>query len=94
MALGRSLRLYLAALSQQRHVSLGLEPYYYGQWTYAGGQMFWVPQEPWGWILGSGIYIDDVNAVFRAEVGKYAVVVSVIMVIILFLFATSIDFRE
>jgi hypothetical protein len=28
----------------------GWSPYYYGQWSYAGGQMFWVPQEPWGWV--------------------------------------------
>jgi hypothetical protein len=28
----------------------GWRPYYYGQWSYAGGQMFWVPQEPWGWV--------------------------------------------
>ncbi len=28
----------------------GWSPYYAGRWSYAGGQMFWVPQEPWGWI--------------------------------------------
>ena len=28
----------------------GWSPYFYGQWSYAGGQMFWVPQEPWGWV--------------------------------------------
>jgi hypothetical protein len=28
----------------------GWQPYYYGQWAYAGGRMFWVPQEPWGWV--------------------------------------------
>ncbi|HSQ79209.1 MAG TPA: DUF6600 domain-containing protein, partial [Candidatus Bathyarchaeia archaeon] len=28
----------------------GWSPYYYGSWSYAGGQLFWVPQEPWGWI--------------------------------------------
>jgi len=26
------------------------QPYYYGQWTLSNGQMFWVPQEPWGWV--------------------------------------------
>jgi hypothetical protein len=25
-------------------------PYTYGQWTEMNGQMFWVPQEPWGWV--------------------------------------------
>jgi hypothetical protein len=25
-------------------------PYFYGQWVGMGGQMFWVPAEPWGWV--------------------------------------------
>lgn len=25
-------------------------PYYYGNWTYINGQLFWVPAEPWGWV--------------------------------------------
>lgn len=25
-------------------------PYVYGQWSYLNGSLFWVPQEPWGWI--------------------------------------------
>lgn len=25
-------------------------PYYYGNWTYLNGQLFWVPSEPWGWV--------------------------------------------
>ena len=25
-------------------------PYFHGQWAKVGGQMFWVPDEPWGWI--------------------------------------------
>lgn len=25
-------------------------PYYYGNWTYLHGQLFWVPAEPWGWV--------------------------------------------
>jgi len=25
-------------------------PYYYGRWTYLSGQLFWVPEEPWGWV--------------------------------------------
>jgi hypothetical protein len=28
----------------------GWSPYYAGRWSYAGGQMFWVPDEPWGWV--------------------------------------------
>ncbi len=25
-------------------------PYYYGSWREASGQLFWVPEEPWGWV--------------------------------------------
>jgi hypothetical protein len=28
----------------------GWQPYFYGQWAMAGGQMYWVPEEPWGWV--------------------------------------------
>jgi methyl-accepting chemotaxis protein len=38
---------------------------------------------PWGWIIGSGIYIDDVQAVFMKEAAKYIVVTAVIVGIIL-----------
>ena len=33
---------------------------------------------PWGWIVGSGIYIDDVNAIFKEQVIKNGVVTSVL----------------
>ena len=26
---------------------------------------------PWGWVIGSGIYLDDVNRIFRAEAQKF-----------------------
>ncbi|HBI14175.1 MAG TPA: chemotaxis protein [Desulfobulbaceae bacterium] len=39
--------------------------------------------EPWGWIIGSGIYLDDVQSVFRAEAIKYAAVTAVIIAVIL-----------
>lgn len=26
------------------------QPYYYGRWSVYNGQMFWVPDEPWGWV--------------------------------------------
>ena len=28
----------------------GWQPYIYGQWTNVNGQLFWVPEEPWGWV--------------------------------------------
>ncbi|MBM3312082.1 MAG: FecR domain-containing protein, partial [Candidatus Aminicenantes bacterium] len=33
-----------------RYPSGSWVPYYHGQWTRVGGQMFWVPNEPWGWV--------------------------------------------
>jgi len=34
---------------------------------------------PWGWVIGSGIYLDDVDAAFRAEVKKSAVLLASII---------------
>lgn len=25
-------------------------PYFYGRWVNIGGSLFWIPQEPWGWV--------------------------------------------
>ncbi len=30
--------------------------------------------EPWGWVIGSGIYIDDVNAIFLKAAGRDALI--------------------
>ena len=38
---------------------------------------------PWGWVIGSGIYIDDVDAAFYKESAKYMVVTAVIVALIL-----------
>ena len=35
--------------------------------------------EPWGWVIGSGIYIDDVNSRFWTLAGEFGVVVLVLM---------------
>ncbi len=40
--------------------------------------------DPWGWIIGSGIYIDDVNALFKREAAKY-ITISLIAGIVIFL---------
>ena len=39
--------------------------------------------EPWGWVVGSGIYIDDVNAVIWQKLGKLLPCVVLIMALIL-----------
>ncbi len=38
---------------------------------------------PWGWVIGSGIYIDDVDAAFYKEALKYSAVAAVIIALIL-----------
>ncbi|MFA7059405.1 MAG: methyl-accepting chemotaxis protein [Pedobacter sp.] len=43
--------------------------------------------EPWGWIIGSGIYIDDVNAAFWQK-ARYLIVMMVIFAVIIAIVAT------
>jgi len=43
--------------------------------------------EPWGWVVGSGIYVDDVAANFRSQVQKQLVVVGAILLAMGFLSA-------
>ncbi|WMJ02782.1 methyl-accepting chemotaxis protein [Pseudomonas chlororaphis subsp. aurantiaca] len=49
--------------------------------------------QPWGWIIGSGVYIDDVQAEFRSQVVKASVVgiaIALIMALLVLLIARSI----
>ncbi len=35
-------------------------PYYYGKWRELNGQLFWVPEEPWGWVpYHLGVWVWD-----------------------------------
>lgn len=37
-------------------------PYYYGKWREINGHLFWVPEEPWGWVpYHLGVWIWDKN---------------------------------
>jgi methyl-accepting chemotaxis protein len=38
---------------------------------------------PWGWIIGTGIYLDDVDAVFRQNAMTYALVCLAVFVVVL-----------
>ncbi len=38
---------------------------------------------PWGWIIGTGIYIDDVDAVFRQDAMMFALVGLAVFVLVL-----------
>ncbi len=43
--------------------------------------------EPWGWALGTGVYVDDINAIFWQEVLDLVIVGAVLlMIIVLFWF--------
>ncbi|NWE41261.1 methyl-accepting chemotaxis protein [Pseudomonas yamanorum] len=49
--------------------------------------------EPWGWIIGSGVYVDDVQGEFQGQVWKASMVglvIAVIMALLVLLIARSI----
>ena len=49
--------------------------------------------EPWGWIIGSGVYVDDVQAEFTGQVWKASVIgliIAVVMALLVALIARSI----
>jgi len=37
---------------------------------------------PWGWVIGSGIYLDDVEAAFRAKAGRMALTVVFLLLVL------------
>jgi methyl-accepting chemotaxis protein len=49
--------------------------------------------QPWGWVVGSGIYLDDLNADFYAQARKFTTIILAVIVVIAllaFLIARSI----
>ncbi|MGE1154907.1 methyl-accepting chemotaxis protein [Pseudomonas kitaguniensis] len=49
--------------------------------------------EPWGWILGSGVYVDDVQAEFKGQVWKASLIglaIALVMAALVMLIARSI----
>ncbi len=73
--------LYLAFVATVKAEGAGFVDYY---WTKPGSDAV-VPKlsyvmgfEPWGWIVGSGIYIDDLDAIFRQNAMKLLAWVAVI----------------
>jgi len=46
--------------------------------------------EPWGWVIGTGIYVDDVNAAWRAN-ARTAAGLSLVCVAALLIFSTGIS---
>ncbi len=41
--------------------------------------------EPWGWVVGSGIYVDDVDAEFRRQILRVGVIAVAILGVLLFM---------
>lgn len=41
--------------------------------------------EPWGWLIGSGIYIDDVDAALRQQAGRHVLMVAALGAVLLLL---------
>src|SRR5690606_30810557 len=39
--------------------------------------------EPWGWIVGTGVYVDDLHAIFRENMITYAMIFAVCTLILL-----------
>jgi methyl-accepting chemotaxis protein len=66
--------LYVEFVKTVKASSAGFVDYY---WTKPGSDAV-VPKisyvkgfEPWGWVVGSGIYIDDIDAIFRQNAIKF-----------------------
>jgi methyl-accepting chemotaxis protein len=41
------------------------------------------PFQPWGWVVGSGIYLDDVEATFRAQALTLVIIIAVLIVVLM-----------
>jgi methyl-accepting chemotaxis protein len=39
--------------------------------------------EPWGWVLGSGVYLDDIDAAIRADMIEYAIETAIIIALVI-----------
>lgn len=39
--------------------------------------------EPWGWIVGSGIYIDDVHQIFMTSTIRYLIIAGILLLVII-----------
>ncbi len=38
------------------------QPFYHGRWSFIGGSLFWIPEEPWGWVpYHLGLWVWDKN---------------------------------
>ena len=44
---------------------------------------------PWGWIIGTGIYLDDVDAIFRQTAMMFAMVSLIVFAVVLIAWARS-----
>ncbi len=81
------LKLFMAFVHEVQHNKAGFVQYL---WPKPGHEQpvakisYVSGFEPWGWIIGSGIYLDDVDAVFRAHLIKS---LGILAIVVLILFA-------
>ncbi len=82
-------RLFMACVEMVRRNGAGFVDY---QWQWMDDPSRIVPKisyvmgfEPWGWILGSGIYVEDVHAQISAITRKLTLVCSAILLVIIVL---------
>ncbi len=88
--------LYVEVVNVVRAQGAGFVDYY---WSKPGSDAP-VPKlsyvkgfEPWGWIIGTGIYIDDVDAAFKKDallLGSLSAVVLIVLILLGYLVRTSI----
>ncbi len=83
------LHLFKAFVDEVRKNGKGFVAY---QWPKPGSETpvekisYVMGFEPWGWVIGSGIYIDDLKAMERAHITKVAGVVAVTLLLAGYLF--------
>ncbi len=88
----RDARGKLLFIEMTRIINQGGEGFIHYYWPKPGGHVavekvsYVKLFEPWQWVVGSGIYVEDVNAVFYRYAGFYLLFLCLIIVPIAFLF--------
>lgn len=79
-------RLYVEFVKQVRQAGEGHVEYY---WPKPGGtraepKLSYVKGfSPWGWVVGTGVYIDDIDSEFQTELINHAIYLTVVLSIML-----------
>ena len=103
-AYGKGINLFSAFLKVCLDKGSGYVPYSWPKPKKGGGLISDVPKlsygrifKPWGWIIGTGVYIDDINEHISALIKRIIIVsliVALLAVIIVYVFANSMLLRK